>query len=167
MTKLSKHLIIIVGLVLVSMIVSQAHAASDTGTGTVEILAAVTVTNTQGIDYGGIVAPSVGAQDFVMDPATGAVTPGAGDGAAYGSPAVASFTVTGNGSQAISVSAAVTTDFSDASLNLGTLTTAGDTVNIPGDGSGTITMGGTLSVTSGITGGTYSDAIVTLTVDYQ
>ena len=149
------------------LLASPALAGSDTGGGTVEILAAVTVTNTVDMDFGEIVAPTSGTQDFVMAAATGAVTPGAGDGSAYGTPAAASFTVTGDASHAITSSAVVTTDFTDASLTLGSLTTAGDTATIPGGGSGTITVGGTLNVTNGISTGTYNDAVITLTVNYQ
>lgn len=145
----------------------QVHAASDTGTGTLDILASVTVTNTQDMDFGEIAAPSSGSQNFVMAAATGVITPGAGDGAAYGTPTAASFDITGTASASVSTSAVVTTDFSDASLTLGTLTTAGDTSTIPGGGSGTITVGGTLNVITGISAGTYNDAVITLTVDYN
>ncbi len=144
-----------------------AHAASDTGTGQLDILAAITVTNTAAMDFGDIIPPTSGNQDFVMAAATGAVTPGAGDGTAYGTPAAASFDLTGTASQAISSGAAVTTDFSDASLTLGTLTTSGDTTAMGGGGTGTITVGGTLNVTTGIAAGAYADAVVTLTVNYQ
>jgi hypothetical protein len=160
---LTAALVVGVGLLLAG----PALADSDTGGGTVEILAAVTVTNTADMDFGEIVAPTSGNQDFVMAAATGAVTPGAGDGEAYGSPAAASFTITGDGSHAITSNAVVTTDFTDASLTLGSLTTAGDTATIPGGGTGTITVGGTLNVTSGISTGTYNDAVITLTVNYQ
>jgi preprotein translocase subunit SecG len=147
--------------------VGQALAGSDTGTGTVAILEAVVVTNTAGIDFGDILPPTSGNQDFVMAAATGAVTPGGGDGGAFGSPAAASFDVTGTANSAVSVSAVVTTDFASASLTLSALTTNGDTSTIAADGSGTITVGGTLNVASGITANTYNDAVITLTVDYQ
>ncbi len=145
----------------------QALAGSDTGGGTVDILAAVVVTNTADIDFGDVLPPTSGNQDFVMAAATGVVTPGSGDGDAFGSPAAASFTVTGTANQAVSVTAEVTTDFASASLTLGSLTTAGDTTTIAGDGSGTVTVGGTLNVVSGISANTYNDAVITLTVNYQ
>jgi hypothetical protein len=147
--------------------VGQALAASDTGGGTVDILEAVSVTNTAGIDFGDILPPTSGNQNFVMAAATGVITPGGGDGAAFGSPAAASFDVTGTANSAVSVGAVVTTDFSSASLTLSTLTTAGDTATIAGDGSGTITVGGTLNVVTGISANTYADAVITLTVNYQ
>ena len=167
MSRLSMHRVVFAVFGIGAILVGQAYAASDTGSGEVNILSAVTVTNTQGMDYAGIIAPSVGAQNFVMDAATGVITPGAGDGAAYGTPAAGSFTITGNASQAITSSVVVTTDFSNASLSLGSLALAGDTVTIPGGGSGTITVRGTLNVVSGVVAGSYADAVITLTVDYQ
>ena len=145
----------------------SAQAASDTASGTVDILEFITVNNTVGMDFGEILPPTSGNQDFVMAAATGAVTPGTGDGDAFGTPTAASFDITGTANMSISSTPTVTTDFSDADLTLGTLTSAGDTATIPGDGSGTITVGGTLNVVNTISDGTYNDAVVTLTVNYQ
>jgi len=144
-----------------------AQAASDTASGTVDILAGVTVNNTVGMDFGEILPPTSGNQDFVMAAATGVVTPGSGDGDAYGSPTAASFDITGNANHSILSTPTVTTDFSSSDLTLGTPTQAGDTATIPGDGSGTITVGATLNVLSTAAANTYSDAVITLTVQYQ
>jgi hypothetical protein len=148
-------------------VAGQALAASDTGAGTVNIRSAVRVTNTADIDFGDILPPTTGNQNFFMAAATGVISPGGGDGAIFGSPAAVSFDVIGTARQAITVGAVVTTDFSSAFLTLSALTTAGDTATIADDGSGTITVGGTLNVVHGISANTYDDAEITLTVNYQ
>lgn len=144
-----------------------AQAASDTASGTVDILEAVTVTSTVDMDFGEILPPTSSTQDFVMAAATGVVTPGSGDGDAFGSPTAASFDITGTANMSISSTPTVTTDFASAALTLATPTQAGDTATIPGDGDGVITVGATLTVASTATENTYNDAVITLTVNYQ
>lgn len=153
-------------LALIGLPAGAALAASGTASSSVTIRKPITVTKALDMSFGEILPPTAGSQDFILAPATSTLTPGTGDGVRYGTPAAASFNIAGKSNAAISVSAAVTSNFTGTGVTLGSLTTSGDTASIPGGGSGNIKVGGTLSVDSSALDGDRT-AAVSLTVNYQ
>lgn len=144
----------------------SALAASDTATASVDIVAALSVSNSQDMSFGDIVPPSSAPQDFVLS-ATGNMTPGGGNGQYIGGAAAAAFDIVGTGDMAVTVTPTIPSNFADADLTLAALTTGGTAgTAIPSGGSGTITVGGTLTVGTSPTPGNHT-ATVNLEVVYQ
>lgn len=147
-------------------IAGSALAASDTATASVDIVSALSVLQSQDMSFGDVVPPSSGSQDFVLS-ATGNMTPAGGDGQYIGNAQQAIFDVAGTQGMAVDVTAAVDADFANSNLTLAALTTGG-TANsaIPAGGTGTVTVGGTLTVDTGAPAGNHT-ATISLEVLYQ
>jgi len=145
---------------------------SATSTASATIVSPIAISNTANMNFGNV-AVSASAGTVVMTPAgVRSVTGGCTLPAITGSPAAASFNVTGvaNYTYAITLPAVATTISSGAnSMTVDTWTsTPSNTGTLNGSGSQTLNVGATLHVSGSQAGGTYTSATpFTVTVNYN
>lgn len=145
---------------------SQAHAASATGTATVRILQAITVTKTSDLNFGKVVAASQAATVSIGE--SGARTCGTGL-TCYGATTAGAFGVTGSAGETVSVSidnpSIQLTNGGGAPGMTVALTTSTPSLVLSGGG-GSFKIAGTLTVGANQPGGVYS-GYYSVSVNYQ
>jgi hypothetical protein len=146
--------------------------SSDTNNGKVRALRALAVAKTADLNFGRIQRPTSGNSTVTLNPSTGARTV-TGNGAGYATPAptAATFAITGEGGQQVSVS--IPSSFSltgPATLPVSLLSTASATPSLSGalgaGGTYAFSLGGSFSIDSTTPIGAYS-GLVTVSVDYN
>lgn len=147
----------LVGTVLGLLVVGVANA------GTLE------VTETLSMSFGVISKPSVGSQTFTLDPLTGTVRAGPGDGKVVESGRPATFSVTGDPDASIHVSVALG-PFSGSGITALEASVEGPedtaTLALGPTGLATLRLGGRISVSSQATRASQT-ATVVVTVAYE
>ena len=153
---------------------APAIAASDSATASVTILRPVTVTKTTDLAFGRVVQPSSGSGTVSISKTDGSRSFTGGVTLLTSTTGKASFTVAGEGAQAVTVS--VPGSFSIANTSgPGTLTVTTDATNtgsqtlsgsLGGAGSLTVDVGGTITVTNTTNSGAYSGTFL-VSADYQ
>ncbi|MDB5447677.1 MAG: hypothetical protein JWQ97_2994 [Phenylobacterium sp.] len=142
------------------------------GVGSITAYRALTIAKSADLRFGAVIRPASGSGAVSIDPASDARTTSGGvaglPGQAYGA---ASFTITGEGGQAFSVSVPSTIQLAGpTNLNVHTTTNLPTTPMLGGAagsaGSFTLKVGGSIPVASGALVGAYS-GVWTATVDYN
>lgn len=149
-------------------------SASDNATAKVKIRKAITLTNTAGLDFGGIVVSGNAADSgTVTVSAAGALsTSGASVNGTFNSSAAAAFTVGGSKNATYTItlpSGAVSlTGSAGGTLSVGSFTsaTSSGTATLNGSGTDTLTVGATLTVPGDATEGDYTGSF-SVTVAYN
>lgn len=143
---------------------TAANAATATATARAKILRQVAVTNTSDLQFGTIVTGA--AASTVAVSTAGARTCGSGL-VCSGTTTAANFNVTGTAAQIVTVSVPGTVTLSAGANNMtASLTSSGATLTLGAGGTGSFTVGGTLSVAAAQADGDYAGTF-TATVDYQ
>jgi len=145
---------------------------SATSTASATIVTPIAISNTAALNFGNVAVNSSAGTVVMTAAGVRSVTGGCTLPAVAGSPAAASFNVTGtaNYTYAITLPAVATTISSGAnSMTVDTWTsTPTSTGTLNGSGTQTLTVGGTLHVGAGQASGTYTSATpFTVTVNYN
>ena len=154
--------------VATGLLAAPAFAAnSDTKpfTATAKIVKPLTLTKVKDLDFGTItMGNSLTSSDVTVDQAGTAPTCGAN--LSCTAPTAGSFTVTGVGTQSLTVSLTPPATLKDASNNTVALTVDAPATVALTNGSGSFGIGGKITVTSGTVEGTYSNTM-DVTVSYN
>ena len=151
---------------------SAAYAASETGTATANIVAAVTITEDNGIDFGSIVAPTTDSE--VSIDTLGAIAVDSGDANALDATGTAgSFTVTAGAGETIvfTVGSSTTQDGVTLTNFVGNYNGDGESAlnndTATAVASGTLLVGATLDMTAADVTTGVKNLSYTITADYQ
>lgn len=172
-----------VALVLLQEASPPAYATSATTTITLEVVQPAGITLDNGMDFGDLTAPTNGQASTFALACNGAVTTsGTGNGSYLNGGGAAEFAVHGSANSSFLISASLS-QFSNSNLTLAnamisanpggvynsgaTCDTQSKTVTADASGYAIARIGASLTVGSGTATGTYSDAVVTITVTQQ
>jgi hypothetical protein len=125
-------------------------------------IAAESVLATRILSFGYLAPPTSGSQTFELDPISGAVTAGAGDGCHFGGAQAGEYLVTGTPFANISVSVSIG-HFPSAGVSESVVigTSGSDTIetSLDAQGEATVQVGGTLTVSPGAGAGQLETAL--------
>lgn len=149
--------------VIAALVFSAGAAQSETGTGTVDILTALTLTQDLGLDFGDVVPDPTTAGTAVLS--QGSDTPSCTTVSCFGTAQRAQFTVTGS-DETVTVNAPASFDLSDGNvLDDMTVTLDAPANATLSSGTATFRVGGSLAVADAQPAGTYTGNY-TITVTY-
>ncbi len=167
-----KKVLTIAALVLGFANANAQQTSSATATASATIITPISIAKTADMNFGNIAVSSSAGGTVVLAPAgtrttTGSVTLPA----TAGSPAAASFTVTGQGNYTYSItlpSTATLTDGASHTMTVGTFTSNPSSTGTLSSGTQTVSVGATLTVGAAQTPGTYTTSTpFTVTVNYN
>jgi hypothetical protein len=153
-------------IVAVTFGASSANAATATANATAEIVEALTITETDVLEFGTIV-PGAAASTVAITPG-GVVTCGAGL-TCSGTTAAGAFLIEGTSGYVVDISSDASTTLSDGGVNsmsVTGLTVSAATATLDVAGEATFTVGGTLNVGANQVAGVYNGTF-TVTANYQ
>lgn len=168
MKTLNKRLIIGLAAILAGAFTHNAIAADATGTATADVLAPLGISQSVEMDFGTVAGDTASATTVVL---TTAGTTSSIDGAfTSGTPAAGIFDVTGEPSQAYSITLPAAPVTLTSGVNTMSATAfnhdAGASPALDGTGNDSFNVGATLNLAAGQPAGTYNGSY-TVTVDYQ
>ena len=145
---------------------APAQAESGTISATISIATPIGISSDSALIFGVFTAPTV-AQSWTINPANGDLITLGGDGTDIFNDDHhrGGFSITGEPLAAITYSAGMTTDFGDPGTSLTSVSVDPIGANLPSGGTLTVGIGGRVSLQSSAATG--SDAVITLTANYQ
>ena len=144
---------------------TTANAATQSGTATANIVSAITIQQTAGLNFGTIV-PAAAAANVSVDSA--GVRTCAASLTCSGTPAAGAFTATGTPSQGVTITTDASTTISSGGNNMSVTAIAPSTgtATLSAGGTASFTVGGTLNVNANQAAGVYSGNY-NVNVNYQ